>query len=541
MTLSLRPLQIEFVNQMYAALRENRRVCGVAPCGFGKRFVLTYWADEIAKRNKRLLVITNRRILIEQLAQECRDNKIDFGIIMADTPTKSSSQVQIASAQTLKIRKFKNLPPADWIAIDEAHNELSAYKKIFDLYPNAKCVGVTATPVGPSGMSLIGVYDKIVEPVNNQQLIEGGWLLRTRCFAPSEPDLQGVWIDKDGTKRKGVDVLGGKEFSQRQLAQVVENCHVASDVFKYWLPFSDMQTLCITPRVKYAYGIAEQFEQRGFKAAVIEGGTNQKERQRILDEYKDKKIRVIVGVDVPKEGLDLPIAQVGIDLQPCFQFRNWWQKLGRCRRTHEGQKEAIWLDFAGNLWRHGIHPDNSPSWADVTDGKTIQDVLAEKTGRRCKECGSTRIERGLCLDCGSEVGPVKPPWTCSNCHYTLSIFERLVNGTCPNCGQKVGKSVRRIRMASGEMRIVAADELKSRKKSTATDAEKAWQKARYQAYYSGKTLSFARWLYQQSTGNWPDPKILKNCPPRESGDWARKISDVQPWMSSRAKNRSQSD
>ena len=520
-TLNLRPLQDRFIAELRGALKESRKVLGVAPCGFGKRYILTWLAMRCAERGKRFFAATNRRVLVEQLTDECRRHGITVGTIMADDPRNDSALVQVASLQTLKARGWKGLPEADLICVDEGHNDVASYHKLFETYPTSKVVAVTATPVGPSGKSLVGLYDRIVEPVRNTELIEGKWLLKTRVIAPSEPDVQAVFIDKKGKERKGVDVLGGKEFSQEQLADVVEQCTVFADVFRWWEPYSDMSTLCIVPRVKYAYGIAQQFRERGFSAEVIEGATTTKARHEVFNKFNAGEVRVIVGVDVPKEGLDLPCAQLGIDLQPNFQFRNWWQKLGRVRRPYGEQTEAIWLDFSGNLWRHGIHPDEDVPWDQIVDDRSTADVLAERSGRKCKKCGSRNIRKGRCDDCGAEVGEVKKPW------------ERLTNGQCPGCGAKVGKPTRKIRMKNGEMRVVAADELKTKKRSKATSEQKAWDACRYRAMNCGKTMDFARWLYRRDTGNWPSEKTLKCCPEPKSADWKCKPADVYPWMKRR--------
>lgn len=533
MELELRPLQKVFAGSVNSALSEVRRLCAVAPTGFGKAVVITFYAKKITEKSRRLLVVTNRRILVEQLAKQCSTYKVPFGIIMADSPQNREATVQVASIQTLKVRKWKDMPPADWVIIDEAHQVPQATDALFNLYPNAKCLGVTATPVGPGGKTLLGLYDRIIEPVKNTELISGKWLLPTRCYAPSEPDVEGVWIDKAGVERKGVTVSSSGEYSQNQLAQVVERCTVAANVFKWWEPYSDMQTLVFVPRVKYAYGLAEQFREFGVKADVIEGATKRGDRKATLTSFEDTDARILLAVDVLREGFDCPVAQCGIDLQPNFQFRSWWQKLGRVRRPHGDQEKAIWLDFAGNLWRHGIHPDENPPWDQIVDDKTTAEVLDERAGRKCKVCGSKAIKKGRCQDCGADCTNGKKPWQCPECRYSLSPWERLSDGKCPNCGHKIGRQVRRIRMADGQMREVSADECRYKAKSKATDAQKAWDSARYRAFHSKRPLSFARWLYHEETGNWPDSRALKHCPDRSSGDWARQVGEVFPWMKKR--------
>ena len=485
----------------------------------------TWWAMVGSERGRKILVVTNRRILVEQMADECKARGVSYGIVMGDLPRNDEALVQIASIQTLQHRKWEDMPEADLLLIDECHQDSAAYGTLFDLHPQAKVIGLTATPVGAQGRSLIGLYDELVEGITNQELIAGGWLLRTQVFAPSEPDIEGVTIDN------------GKEFNQKQLGERVEQCLVFANVFDTWEPYADLQTLCFVPRLKFAYGIADQFQKRGHAAEVIEGGTNKKDRHQLFEEFKGQSKRVLISVDVLREGLDLPIAQVGIDLQPNSQFRTWWQKLGRVRRPHEGQDKAIWLDFAGNVWRHVLHPDDDPPWSEVTSNLTTQDVIGKKAGRVCPDCGGHSIFKGKCQDCGKQVVPTKSPWACSKCSYTLSPWEKLTDGKCPNCGAKVTKPLRRIKMANGQMRTVDAHELSTVTKERASHEQAAWDKWRWISYHSGKTLNFARAMYKKETGEYP-PSTLKHIPDDpDSGDWQRTPAAVYPWMARRGSKR----
>lgn len=535
--ITLRPLQVKFVSEVYAGLREVRSVVGVAPCGFGKRIVLAHIARNAAENGRRVIIATNRRILIEQMAAECKEHGIPYGVIMANEPRNDDALIQVVSIQTLRTRKWQDLPKADLLEIDEGHGPQKAYHELSSRYPNAKVLGVTATPVGAAGQTLLGLYDRVIEPVKNTELILGGWLLRTRVIAPYEPDMETIWFDKKGDRHKGVQISNSGEFSQEQLARVVESCTCFSDVFSYWRPYSGLQTLCIVPRVKYAYGMAEQFRERGFKTEVIEGGTTSRTRRETFASFADSDIRVIVGVDVPKEGLDLPIAQVGIDLQPCHQMRTYWQKLGRVRRPHGNQKEAIWLDFAGNLWRHGIHPDEDPPWSEIAGDRTTQDVLAERAGRRCKKCGSDQIENSHCRDCGADCTNSKKPWICSSCWHSLSPFERLIDGKCPNCGAKAGKQIRRIRMENGKMREVSADEVKRRRAKKDPEFPKGvlqgsnrikyWHYCLAAAANRGQSCGVAARMYQRKMHEPPwNHRELPNMP--DYRDWNKWVGDVFP-------------
>ncbi len=156
--LTLRAYQVATVNRTHEALRRVQRVIVVAPTGSGKRYLAVWWAKRIQERGRRVLIVTDRRLLVKQMYDELARFGVAYGIIMAGEPRWDAPTVQVASIQTLRSRHLSNgdgLPEADWLIVDEAHKEPVAYVKLFDYYPDAKIVGLTATPVGPEGRALV--------------------------------------------------------------------------------------------------------------------------------------------------------------------------------------------------------------------------------------------------------------------------------------------------------------------------------------------------------------------------------------------------
>ncbi len=121
---------------------------------------------------------------------------------------------------------------------------------------------------------------------------------------------------------------------------------------------------------------------------------------------------------------------------------------------------------------------------------------------------------------------VKEPWCCPKCSYTLAPWQRIHDGTCPGCGAQIRKPVRRIRMENGKLKAVSVH--KQKKVLQVTD-QQMWDKCRYMAHYSGRTLNFARAMFNKQTGRWPNN--LKNCPQgAHHPDWALTPSQAYPFM-----------
>ena len=519
----LRPQQEHFENEIRGAFSGCRKVLAVAPTGFGKGYVIADMAQKAAARGREVLVVTNRRVIVKQLAAECGQAGIRTSMIMAGEEPDKNAMVHVASIQTLKRRDFYGLPDVGFCIIDEGHQEPKAYATLLDGRLSAvKSLGLTATPVGPGGARL-SYFDTVVEPIKNTEVIAAGDLLKVAPYiAPFEPDMEGINL---------------KSASRDEIGNRVEECKIYGDVFRWWESYADQQTLAILPSIATANTFLLQCRDRGISARLIDGSTGQDERDEAIGEFTDETTRMLISVDVLREGFNAPNARVLLDLQPTHQFRVFWQKVGRVKRPHPPQETAVVLDFAGNLHRHLVHPDQDPPWEDVTDDTSIEDANEKRSGKRCPECGSKDIysigKRYKCEDCKHEW-ETKKPFVCPHCAQALGPHQRVINGCCPNCGQKVGtRPTRRIRYADGHLREFTSDEIIRRKKCKANAEQSTWDQCRYIAHHSGKTLDFARVLYKKKMGKWP-PNNLKNVP-QSALDWKRKPSDLCPWMKGKKK------
>ena len=466
--LKLRDYQQVWVQKIRDACTRYRRVLAVAPTGSGKRYCIVSIAQSGVHAGSRVLIVSDRRIIVFQAADELANFDINHGIIMGNAPTNCSAEIQVASIQTLKRRCLEGeqtLPPANVILVDEAHKDPVAYGQLFDEYPNATIIGFTATAAGPDGRALApGLYDKIVDGPLTTELIRRGFLLPTRVLAPSEPLIDGVKIS------------GKREYNQEQLGVAVEACTLFGDVFREWEPYQDRPTIVFAPLLKYAHALVDDFCKRlgPGTAEVIEASTKTNERERMKGEFADGKIRVLLSVDVLREGFDGP-ATCGIDLQPNNQLRTYVQKCGRIRRAREGYDTAVMVDMAGNYHRHP-HPDENIDWSEIVGERTCEDMVSQKY--RQKE---------------------RLPKRCPNCStaYTEAV--------CPSCGAKPVEPTRVVRMGNGKLEEVPVE--KPSVKPERTAEQKAWLSALFRAHRrKGGTLRQAGHFYREKIGRWPSER-----------------------------------
>lgn len=527
MTYVLRAQQVIFEAAIRKAFVGNRCVMATAPTGFGKGVVIADMGMKAVAKGKRVLIVTNRRQIVRQLTEHCQKQGIHCGVIMGSEEPDSAAPLQVASIQTLKRRKFFDSP--QFIILDECHREHEAYRRLLcEQFPSVHALGLTATPVGPGG-AVIGHFDVMVEPIRNTAVIEAGDLLKVHPYlAPSEPNMGGINL---------------KSASTNEVGERVESCTVYGDVFKEWEPYQHMQTMVVLP----SRAVCNQFHKlalsRGITAKVVDGTTSQDERTDTFSEFKETDCQMLLGVDVIREGLDLPVAQCLIDLQPTHQFRVQWQKLGRIKRPYDGQDSAVVIDFAGNLWRHMVHPDQDPPWDDVTNGQTIEEANERKAGTRCRKCGSTDIYGPIdgkykCEKC-KHTWDTKQPWVCPHCKQALSPWQKCVGGKCPNCGAKVSnKAVKQVRFEDGKIREVPAAEVKRRKKKNQDSEEAAWTKWIFiargcnrkpaNAGQPKKTLNWCRAMFKKDNGHWPRDGL--KYLPNNAADLKRAPEAVYPWL-----------
>jgi DNA repair protein RadD len=493
----LRPYQTKTVHLTHGAIADGHRdVCCVGPTGMGKRICAVWWAGKTVNQGKRMLMAMDRRMLVNQMADELREFGVPHGVIMGSRPQQIEYPVQVASIQTLKRREFANLPEADFLLVDEAHKDPETYRKLFALYPNALHLGLTATPVDAKGRSLEGTYySKVVEGCKNSELIKQGFLLPTTVICPSEPDITGVSIND------------GEEFNQNTLAKAVRSVTTFANVFDEWAPFADRQTIVFAPGVAYARGLVEgpgdSFNARGIEAVLIESEMKPADRERAFNAFKRREIRVLLSVDILKEGSDFPIASCALDLQPNSQLRTYWQKCGRIKRIFEGQTHAVYIDMAGNLWRHYMHPDDDPDWFAISGEKTTRELTISKRN-----------------DSNSD-DPKEPKLiVCPKCGES-----RKGGPKCPNCGHEYDKQVKHIRMGDGKLKEVSAEYVAKREKTEQEKLASKWKSELFIGRQQGRTLAQCANQFERRHGV-KLPKGIPCVPVFGSAHWRRQVGEV---------------
>lgn len=412
--LRLRDYQEEGVGRIRESYRQGKDApLFVLPTGGGKTVIFTYITASTLAKGKRVLVLVHRIELLKQTSKALLKFDVDHGLINPNFSPSYYKKAQVASVQTV-VNRLDKIPPPDLIIVDEAHHATaSTWTKIIKRFPLAKILGVTATPIRGDGKGLGvnsgGHFDDLIVGQQIGELIDRGFLVRPRVFAPAEKlDLSGVRI-----------VRG--DYDKKQVAEKVDKREIIGSVVNHYMKYAEGQAgvvFCVN--VAHAEHMAEQFRAAGYNAYSVDGSMDERDRNRIL-EGLGKSVDVVTSCDLISEGTDIPAIGVAMLCRPTQSTGLYIQQIGRALRLSEGKSEAIILDHVGNVMQHGM-PDEERFWS--LDG--------DPTKKRRKK--------------NAEPSEAPPVSQCPSCY---AVHKKALE--CPNCGHVYQVKNKDLREKAGEL------------------------------------------------------------------------------------------
>lgn len=389
----LRDYQHKMLNDARQSLARHKRILLVGPTGCGKTNLALAMIQSALARGKRVLFLCHRRELVRQSSRRFWEAGVPHGMVMAGRAmTDVPANVGVINTVVNRVTRMR---APDLIIIDEAHRSVSpSYLEIFEAWPDAHVVGLTATPERTDGKGLGQIYDAIVEGPSMRQLIDAGYLCDFEIIAPASSVIL-----------TGVDMRAG-DYATDQLAAAVDKSTITGDAvaaYKQYANGKRCMVFCVT--IAHSQHVCEQYNAAGIPAEHIDGEHTDIERDEILGRFRRGETLVVCSVQLAIEGLDIPAIEAVQGLRPTASIIVYLQTIGRGLRVEPGKSHLIILDQVANWSRHGL-PDDPRDW---------QLAGRQKNKRRA---------------------PDEPPTTVKQCAGCFAVF-RAGPSECPRCGVPV--------------------------------------------------------------------------------------------------------
>lgn len=388
--MQLRDYQQQLIADIRTEFRGmNRSVLVQLATGGGKTVTSAYMVKNAAARGRRCWWVVHRREIILQASRTFWSMEIPHSLVMGGAIGDPDAMVQVGSVQTLA-RRLDKLPPPDLIIFDEAHHMGAAqYQAIYDAYPRAQIIGLTATPWRLDGRGLGTWFEAMVQGPSVTDLMEQGALCDYQLYAPSSASVAGV-------------ASQGGDFKRGELAAVMDKPSIVGDAVGHYRRLAGgKRAIVFAVSIAHSQHVAEQFTAAGIAAAHVDGSMDTGARDAIVEDFAAGRIQVLSNADLFGEGFDVPAVEAVILLRPTQSLSLHLQQIGRGLRPAPGKPCAIILDHAGNAMRHGL-PDDDREWSLEDRQKRAKGERSEVQVKSCPECFRVHAPTPVCPACGYE-------------------------------------------------------------------------------------------------------------------------------------------
>ena len=168
------------------------------------------------------------------------------------------------------------------IVIDEAHHALAkTYKEMWERFPNAKFLGLTATPCRLNGKGFTDLFDVLVQSWSVPEFISKG-RLATYDF---------VSIKSDGVTQRLIDSLQKRgadgDYQNKEMDMLLNKKPSIERLYRSFEEFGkNRKGIVYAININHANAIAEFYREHGIAAVAIDSKTPSSLRKELIERFK---------------------------------------------------------------------------------------------------------------------------------------------------------------------------------------------------------------------------------------------------------------
>ena len=370
--MELRPYQKEAVKAIrneWEGDEKRQKTLLCLPTGCGKTIVFSEITKQMVEKGDRVLQLAHRDELLQQAMDKLKKQTgLDAALEKAgDSALQSPFPVTVGSVQSLarlpRLEKF----PADYyqtIIVDEAHHCLSdSYQRVLSHFPDAKVLGVTATPDRGDKRNLGEYFESIAYDYSMRDAVKDGYLV------PIRAKLIGLKLDITDVRITAGDLresdLGHslEPYLDKIAEKLVEN-------------IGERKTVVFCPLIETSKKLCSFLEKYGARAVEVNGSSP--DRAEILEDFDKGKYDILCNAMLLTEGWDCPSVDCVVVLRPTKIRSLYQQMIGRGTRLYPGKKDLLLLDFLWLTKQHNLCTPSSltaktPEMAQKLDALLLED------------------------------------------------------------------------------------------------------------------------------------------------------------------------